>query len=99
MSSNYQALQDNIVKNDLCLTANFQNVIQEMDTFKQQVREEIDMLRNNLPPVLGFSSSNSNNVTLSVPSSPQAQSNSLPPTLLVNSMAGFNLSSPQDFQT
>jgi hypothetical protein len=74
-------------------------VIQEMDTFKQQVREEIDMLQNNLSPALGSSGSNSNNVTLSVPSSPQAQSNSLPSTFLVNSTAGSNLSSPQDFQT
>jgi hypothetical protein len=57
------------------------------------------MLQNNVPPALGSSGSNSNNVTLSVPSSPQAQSNSLPSTLLVNSMAGSNLSSPQDFQT
>jgi hypothetical protein len=44
MSSNYQALQDNIIKNELRLTTVFQNVIQEMDTFKQQVCEEIDML-------------------------------------------------------
>jgi hypothetical protein len=44
MTSNYQALQENIVKNDQRFSANIQNIVQEMDMFKQQVRAEIDTL-------------------------------------------------------
>jgi hypothetical protein len=98
MTSNYQALQDNMVKNDLRLSANFQNVAQEMDMFKQQVRAELDIFRNSLPSAQGSSSSNSNNVSLFVPSSPKNSSTLLPSTPQVTSAAGQNTSSPQEFQ-
>jgi hypothetical protein len=44
MTSNYQALQENIVKNDQRLSTNIQTIAQEMDLFKQQVRAELDTL-------------------------------------------------------
>ncbi len=44
MTSNYQALKENIVKNDQCLSTNIQNLVQEMNIFKQQLRAEIDTL-------------------------------------------------------
>jgi hypothetical protein len=96
MTSNYQALQDNMVKNDLRLTANFQTVVQEMDMFKQQVHAEQDMFQNSLPSAQGSSSSNSNNVSLSVPSLPTNSSTLLPSTPQVNSAADQNTSSPQN---
>jgi hypothetical protein len=49
MTSNYQALQENIVKNDQHLSTNIQTIAQEMDLFKQQVRAELDTLRNIVP--------------------------------------------------
>jgi hypothetical protein len=44
MTSNYQALQENTVKNDQRLSTNIQTIAQEMDLFKQQVRAELDTL-------------------------------------------------------
>jgi hypothetical protein len=69
-----------------------------MDMFKQQVCAELDMFRNSLPSAQGSSSSNLNNVSLSVPSLPKNSSTLLPSTPQVNSAVDQNTSSPQDFQ-
>jgi hypothetical protein len=44
MASNYQALQDQMVQNDLHLSTQFQGVVQDNDTFKQDVHVELNTL-------------------------------------------------------
>ncbi len=99
MTSNYQALQENIVKNDQHLSTNVQTIVQEMNIFKQQVRAEIDTIRSSIPQAHGSVGSNSNNISSSVPSSPQNLSTQVPSTHLVNPTLSSNSSSSLDFQT
>jgi hypothetical protein len=98
MTSNYQALQEQMVQNDSRLSTDFQRVVHDNDSFKQEVRAEIDSLWHLLTSPHVSSSSSSSNVLSSVPDSPPISSSSLPSTTTVNSTSGFSSSSPQDFQ-
>jgi hypothetical protein len=98
MTSNYQALQENIVKNDQCLSTNIQPIAHEMDMFKQQLRAKIDTLRNIVPQAHCSVGSNSNNISVSVPSSPQNLSNQVPSTHQVNPTLNPNSSPSLDFR-
>jgi hypothetical protein len=42
MTSNFQGLQDQMLRNDLHLSADFQMVVKDNDTFKQEVRAKLD---------------------------------------------------------
>jgi hypothetical protein len=44
MISNYQSLQDKLLQNDQQLSAEFQRVIKDYETFKKDVRVELDSL-------------------------------------------------------
>jgi hypothetical protein len=98
LTSNYQALQDEMVQNDLHLSAEFQKVVQDNEMFKQDVHAEIDIFRNLLTQPHGSSGPPTSSVFSLVPdSSPVSSSSLLASTNLVNSNLGSHSSSPRDF--
>jgi hypothetical protein len=46
ITSNYLGLQDGMIQTDLRLSAKFQRVVQDNNTFQQGIRAELDTLRN-----------------------------------------------------
>jgi hypothetical protein len=88
MMSNYQGLQDQIIQNDLHLSAEFQNVVQDNAIFKQDVQVELDASQNLLtqpnissncsPGSVPFLVSSSTQVSPSASISPSPVTSNLP---------------------
>jgi hypothetical protein len=99
LMSSYQGLQDQLVQTNFCLSTDFQRVGQDNDNFKQDVRAELDALRNLMTQQTSIPSNSSSAVSFTVPSFPSVSSSSSSSTAPVTLPIGASSSPHLDFQT